>query len=177
MARGPSLFFPYPTRGVTRFCPDSGSFVRICCNIYCAAHKYIAAQHARIIGGWKQGQGRCPWTPPRGAAPWIPAKGSGPWNPSLGGCEGGVRSGMRRRGVVLSPLSGESTTPLRRIPLRTPPSHPPNGWIPKAAAFGGGSRGAKPPGGFQGKALTFLPSPDCPDHANPVAFQPPARPA
>src|SRR5277367_2768907 len=34
---------------------------------------------------------------------------------------------------------------------------------PKGSAFGGGSRGAKPPGGFQGSALTFLPSPDCPE--------------
>src|SRR5277367_2118138 len=123
MARGPSLFFPYPTRGVTRFCPDSGSFVRICCNIYCAAHKYIAAQHARIIGGRKQDQGRCPWTPPRGAAPWIPAKGSGPWNPSLGGCEGGVWGWAQRRGVVLFAAARRKPPRLSAAPSPTPHPH------------------------------------------------------
>ncbi len=39
-----------------------------------------------------------------------------------------------------------------------------NGWIPKAPPFGGGVQGAKPPGGFQGSALTFpFASLDCPN--------------
>ena len=36
-----------------------------------------------------------------------------------------------------------------------PPSPQPNGWIPKAAAFGGGSRGAKPPWRVSGPGAAY----------------------
>ena len=43
-----------------------------------------------------------------------------------------------------------------------PPSPQPNEWISKGRRLWWGSRGQSPPGGFQGSALTLLPSPDCP---------------
>src|SRR5208282_159060 len=94
-----------------------------------------------------------PWTPPEGAALWTPAKGRGPWNPSLiwgagWGTEAGLgcrhRAGKRRR---------DGGSPDRPQPPSLAPKQ--NGWIPKASPLVG-VQGAKPPGGFQGGALTLL---------------------
>src|SRR5277367_6043500 len=108
------------------------------------------------------------WTPPEGAALWTPAKGSGPRPPPgqalgtlhLAGVRVGCAAGRRGEARCFSPSSGERHRASPRRPAAHPTLTPAKRMDPKGSAFGGGSRGAKPPGGFQGKALTLLPSPD-----------------
>src|SRR5271166_661635 len=93
-----------------------------------------------------------PLDPTKGRCPLDPRQGRSPWNPLLwfgDGRDGGAVA------IALACAGAMATAPPSL------PSPNQNGWIAKALPLLG-VQGAKPPGGFQGGALTFLPSPDCP---------------
>ena len=99
----------------------------------------------------KQGQGLCP-RPPKGRCPLDPRQGRALGTRPLVGLREG-RSGWPGLPRFKPAIAGFN----RDSPGQTwnaPPSTQPNEWIPKAPPLVG-VQGAKPPGGFQGRALTF----------------------
>ena len=115
------------------------------------------AQHRAQGDPVKQARsGALPLDPTRGRCPLDSRQGRALGTRSLAA----VREGRCVAGLGCPDQGGDCRrdpgNPDR--PRNAPPSPQPNEWIPKAPPLVG-VQGARPPGGFQGSALTLLPSP------------------
>src|SRR5277367_2917566 len=108
--------------------------------------------------------GRCPETRQGGVAPLDPPPKAAAFGiHPFGGCEGGVWGWAQRSGAVL--FAEQRRKALRRSAAPSPTPHPhtrQTDGSQRPLPLVGGPGGQRPLGGFQGSALTFLPSPDCP---------------